>query len=101
MRQFQAVDILAHVEAMSGGDEEWRDTTRTLVNGWLLRGDGVAVYQNNDFSHRELGTTRLASFGSQEALLPGPTPPDRLPDTGSHINWRYQLIGTYVGRGRV
>lgn len=67
------------------------------VNGWLVRGDGIAVYQNQDMGHPDVGHIMLASFGSDLALLETDTPPTTLPDTPQGINWRYQLIGTYRG----
>ena len=67
------------------------------VNGWLRRGDGVAIYVNQDLGHPDLGQPRLASYGSLAALLETDEPPVRLPDTPTMINWRYQLEGTYRG----
>ena len=66
------------------------------LDRWLARGDGVAVYQNVDLSHPEIGHLQFASFGSPEAIFPD-DPPDRLPDMNGRINWRYSLIGTYRG----
>ena len=67
------------------------------VNVWLARGDGVAVYQNQDMGHPALGETRLVSYGSPTAQLETDDPPVRLPDIGYAINWRYQLVGVYRG----
>ena len=64
------------------------------VQKWLDRGDGVAGYENHDLGHRDLGHRQFVSFGSKYAQLEEDTPPKRLPDIGSAINWRYQLIGT-------
>lgn len=69
----------------------------TKINRWLERGDGVAVYQNEDLGHYELGKRQLVSFGSSEAMLEVEDPPKRLPDIGGNINWRYQLQGIYRG----
>jgi hypothetical protein len=125
-----------------------------LIRRWTDRGDGVAVYENHDLGHPELGQCQLTSFGSRTAQLetdtvhvtndsanghkveiaqaamrdwhergykvgPAPAdaqehphdrlcpacsqPPDRLPDIGGAINWRYTLIATYregTGNGR-
>lgn len=101
MKDLQAVDILAYLERVSGGDEELRDYNRALINRWVSRGDGVAVYENLDLSHYELGKAQLVSFGSGESMLPGPVPPVQMPDIGNAINWRYRLVGVYVGEGRV
>lgn len=75
------------------------------------RGDGVAVYENHDLGHPELGQRQYVSFGGPEAQLEtagdtwtqGPHLglaqfgltgylPKTLPDIGGRINWRYQLV---------
>ena len=66
------------------------------LNAWLARGDGVAVYENHDLGHPELGRIVCLSFGSPESAL-GVEPPQRMPDLPQLIGWRYQLIGTYRG----
>lgn len=66
-------------------------------NRWLAAGKGVAVYQNQDMNHPELGHKRFASFGTPEAQFEDDEPPKQLPDFPGEINWRYQLIGTYRG----
>lgn len=70
------------------------------VNGWLERGDGVAVYENQDLGHPALGDPRLASYGSPAAILEVDEDglPQRLPDTPKLINWRYQLKAVYRGK---
>lgn len=68
------------------------------VNKWLARGDGIAVYRNHDLGDRlMLGHTQFVSFGSPAAQLETATPPERLPDIGRAINWRYRLEGIYTG----
>jgi hypothetical protein len=67
------------------------------VNRWLQRGDGLAVYENHDLGHPDLGHRQFASFGSAAAQLETQAPPDRLPDIGQRINWRYVLVGVYRG----
>lgn len=67
------------------------------VNNWLARGDGLAVYENSELGHPELGHKQFVSFGSRAAMLEVPEPPTTLPDIGDSINWRYQLVGTYRG----
>ena len=69
------------------------------VNRWLARGDGIAVYANHDLGSRELGHQKFVSFGGGAAQLETSTPPDRLPDIGQTINWRYWLEGVYRGDG--
>lgn len=69
------------------------------VNTWLDRGDGIAVYRNEEIGHREAGDIRLVSWGSDAAHWHFPPNGDeRLPDgVGGGINWRYRLAGTYRG----
>jgi len=75
---------------------------RSIVNRWLERGDGAAVYENHDLGHPMLGHKVITSFGSAAAQLEVSEPPERLPDgllreTTGRINWRYSLVGTYRG----
>lgn len=72
--------------------------TLETVNRWLARGDGIAVYENQDMGHPELGHRQFLSYGSSDAQLETNEPPIRLPDIGGAINWRYQLIGVYRKR---
>lgn len=67
------------------------------LNRWLERGDGVAIYENQALDSAGVGDKQLVSFGSPAAQLEVDEPPQRLPDIGSKINWRYSLIGTYKG----
>lgn len=67
------------------------------INVWLARGDGVAVYENQDMGDPNFGQVKLVSFGSPNAQLEMDVPPVQLPDIGAHINWRYRLAGTYQG----
>jgi hypothetical protein len=67
------------------------------INGWLVRGDGVAVYENMDMESMSFGARKYVSFGSADAQLETNTPPQRLPDIGGQINWRYQLVGSHRG----
>ena len=77
------------------------------------RGDGVAVYVNNDLGHPDIGQWQVASYGGPEAQLEtrggrydvsnlreGHREPfvhgvdqltTSLPDIGGRINWRYTL----------
>ena len=84
--------------------ENLSEYTHTLPTGeemkilrWLERGDGVAVYENQDFGHPDLGHLQFVSYGSPAAQLETDVPPQRLPDIGNAINWRYQLVFTYRG----
>lgn len=67
-----------------------------LMVCWLERGDGIAVYENQDLGHHDLGLRQYVSFGSHEAQLEG-SPPHILPDIGGRINWRYSLVGVFTG----
>lgn len=67
------------------------------INVWLARGDKLAVYENHDFGSRDMGQRKFVSYGSPQTLLEVPEAPPILPDTGTQINWRYALIGTYDG----
>lgn len=67
------------------------------INRWLGRGDGAAVYTNEDFGHPDLGQIQIVSFGSGAAQLEMDVPPETLPDIGGVINWRYRLSGVYRG----
>lgn len=82
------VDELHGVAETIGGDD-----AVAVVDRWLDRGDGAAVYQNHDLGHPELGQTKIVSYGSEAAQLECAAPPVRLPDIGGEINWRYMLVG--------
>lgn len=74
----------------------WLAATVDTMNVWLARGDGIAVYTNEDMGHPELGDKRFVSYGSPAAQLETDTPPVQLPDgIGGSVNWRYRLTGTY------
>ena len=66
------------------------------LNAWLARGDGVAVYENNDLGHYDLGRIICLSYGSDVAVFET-EPPQRMPDLPDVIGWRYTLAGTYRG----
>jgi hypothetical protein len=75
-------------------DAEWMASAQILSERWLSRGDGVAVYENHDMGHRDLGLGRMISYGSPAAQIEASYPPDRMPDFPGEINWRYVLIAT-------
>jgi hypothetical protein len=68
-----------------------------VINRWLERGDGVGIYQNQELGSDQAGHRQYVSFGSPAAQLIEDPPPQRLPDIGGSINWRYQLEGIYRG----
>lgn len=78
-------EVLAKLEGIDGA--------AALIDSWLARGDGAAVYENHDMGHAGLGDVKVVSYGSPEAQLEADYPPTRLPDIGSQINWRYTLVG--------
>jgi hypothetical protein len=65
-----------------------------IIQAWFNRGDGCAVYENHDMGHPGMGDKKFVSYGSPTAQLEVNEPPQRLPDIGGDINWRYWLIGT-------
>lgn len=73
------------------------DDSIPIVNRWLERGDGIAVYENHDLGHPELGHRQFLSYGSPAAQFETDEPPQRLPDFPQKINWRYTLVGVYRG----
>lgn len=83
----QARDEVSHLDARN----------ILTINRWLARGDGLAIYENHELGHPDAGHRQLVSFGSPAAQLETDTPPQRLPDIGGRINWRYQLVATYRG----
>ncbi len=72
-------------------------TSHSIINRWLARGDGVAVYQNVEIGGANSGHRQFVSYGSPDAQIETAEPPVRMPDIGGRINWRYQLEGTYKG----
>ena len=72
-------------------DDEYLRVWR-VVQRWLDRGDGCAVYENHDLGSRELGARQFVSYGSPAAQLETAEPPVQMPDIRRAINWRYQLV---------
>jgi len=64
-----------------------------MIERWLQRGDGAAIYTNHDLSSRNVGEPRITSYGSPAAQLEVTVPPVQLPDglPAGAINWRFQL----------
>lgn len=103
----------AYAEKEWDGQEahDWHLSVRKLVERAFERGDGVAVYTNEDLGHPEIGMWQVMSYGSEASQLktrgavsdPAGVPAGRyfvhggdfvsttLPDIGGRINWRYQL----------
>jgi hypothetical protein len=85
---------------------EWYQTVVSLLNRAHERGDGVAIYENADLGHHDIGQWQIVSYGSvisqletRSTELPRPHEwanggdviPKTLPDIGGAINWRYML----------
>lgn len=77
----------------AGDDPVWLADAVTTFNRILNRGASIAVYENHDLGHPEMGLRKYAGYGLPAETLPGEEPPERLPDTARDINWRYTLIG--------
>jgi hypothetical protein len=80
-------------------DEANRERNMEIIERWLVRGDSCAVYTNMDLGHPEAGGEKFVSFGSEQAQIEDAVPPERLPDIGGQINWRFQL--THICRPEV
>lgn len=73
--------------------------TADMIRGWLQRGDGVAVYINQELAHASMGHCTFVSYGSPNCQIEDKEPPVQLPDMeGMPPNWRYRLHGVYRGR---
>jgi hypothetical protein len=96
----QAAD---HVQQAFAGwelDQAEAEPVLDRINGWLARGDGAAFYVNQDLGHPHLGEYQIVSWGSPVAqleVLEADDLPERLPDIGGRINWRFTLVGAYRG----
>lgn len=113
VRVWQIGAFLDQAREACGGDRDWLESVRQLGVKAHQRGDGLAVYINQDLGHPELGEWRVVSYGGPESLLETRTGtydvsngaqghrepfahgedqlPLTLPDTPTLINWRYQL----------
>lgn len=96
-------EVTAQLAEWGGVDDTpqsqvWLSEAVDRLNMWLVRGDGIAIYTNQDMGHPDLGDKRFVSYGSAVAQLETDTPPAILPDgIGGGVNWRYALTGTYRG----
>jgi hypothetical protein len=89
---FTEQEFRAYVERQY---EDQAPGVMVLADRWLARGDSAAVYENRDLGHPDVGACQIVSYGSPAAQLETELPPERLPDIGGRINWRYTLVGTY------
>jgi hypothetical protein len=68
------------------------DIVLEIINKWLGRGDGIAVYVNDHPGATLHGESMYVSYGSDQAILTASEAPERLvPDS------RYELVATYRG----
>lgn len=90
-----------------GDDASWVNSVLALGERAHGRGDGVAIYVNQDLGHPDIGQWQVVSYGGSEAQLEthDRTYPDGvqtfthgddvltlvLPDIGGRINYRYWL----------
>lgn len=63
------------------------------VNLWIARGDGIAVYENHDMGHPNLGEKRVVSYGGPDAQLEPST--QTCAACGVKLGWNAQE-GEYV-----
>jgi hypothetical protein len=79
-----------YVNKVYGEDAE---QAMQMIERWLDRGDGAAIYTNHDLGSANVGEPRIVSYGSPAAQLEVDTPPKQLPDgiPAGAINWRFQL----------
>lgn len=97
MSEFTREDLSAILVTMAADSSDWLASTVERVNQWLTRGDGVAVYVNEDLGSAGLGDRQIVSFGSSAAQIETTEPPITLPNIGGATNWQYQLEYTYRG----
>lgn len=71
MTEYTADELRHAIEDEYGA--EGLEATILLVNRWLKRGDGAAVYQNQDLGHPELGRRQIMSYGSKTAMIESDT----------------------------
>lgn len=91
---YTGAELLALAAESAYDDGQWLARAVGNFNRIISRGDGIAVYENAEIGHPEAGHRKYVSYGgTPEAQLAGFTPPQRLPDFPSEINWRYQLAG--------
>lgn len=105
MKTYQEEDLRIFLQ-QGGFEEDGVQRCMDQMAGWMRRGDGVAIYENMELGHPNLGHRKYVSYGSSAAQLEpehlvDKLPPQRLPDIGGIINWRYQLIGVVPPTGEL
>lgn len=88
-------DLLRIVREEDAGPSDWIESVRALGVRAHARGDGIAIYVNQDLGHPDLGEWQVCSYGGNESQIVLPAtdvyPPVQMPDIGGRINWRYCL----------
>lgn len=95
MKEYSAKEVLELLQDTWDLHETGLRNSVIKVNGWLDRGDGIAVYVNNNLGSLAQGARQYVSYGSEAAQIEDCTPPVRLPDIGGRINHEYRLEGVY------
>lgn len=85
------ISDLLRIATQADEDPDWIASIRTLGVRAHERGDGLAIYINEDFGSAEMGSWKVVSYGSPVSQIETATPPTTLPDMGGAINWRYVL----------
>lgn len=99
------LDELFAFAAVQDFDDVALAKLRRMVDTIGMRGLGnsIAVYQNMDMGHPDLGMAQFVTVGphpDNQIVLDadgGQGAPTKMPDIGNAINWRYQLIALYGG----
>lgn len=76
----------------------------TQVNEWLSRGHGIAVYTHDSSDYPGAGEWFVTDYGTEYSTIPEADPPDNMPREaarGGIQYWRYTLVGTFRGPGRL
>lgn len=68
--------------------------TLSLMNEWLQSGAHIAIYQNVDLGHYNLGHIKFLKVGGDSTFQ---TAPPIMPDSDSQINYRYFYMGYIQG----
>ena len=92
--QYKNLDVIWSMIKTESG-KKFLTQVQPTITKWVVRGDGVAVYENVEIGNPEAGHHQYLSFGSKAAQLESVMPPEQLPDIGGAINWRYRLIGYF------
>jgi hypothetical protein len=93
VQEYSPAELAGMLQEAAQGDKRWLANATRVLNQTLERGDKVAVYQNRVLGHPELGHRLYLSYGSPSSQLGTCEPPEKMPDIGGRIGWRYRLQG--------